>query len=65
MVSFVGVIDIILVSILMKKICSASRNLTKRIKLHQFLKSWDQIETKKKIEDQLDIFGQKNIKRVI
>jgi len=43
MVSFVGVIDIILVSILMKNPCCTSRNLTKMIKLHQFLKSWNQI----------------------
>jgi len=47
MISFVGVIDIILVSILMKNYCSASRNLTERIKLHQFLKNRNQIKTKK------------------
>jgi len=34
MVCFVGVIDVILMSILMKKISFASRNLTKKIKLH-------------------------------
>jgi len=31
----------------MKNLCFASRNLTKRIKLHQFLKDRDQFETKK------------------
>jgi len=44
---FVSIIDIILVSILMKNPCSDLRNLTKMIKLHQFLKDRDQIETKK------------------
>jgi len=39
MVCFVNVIDIILVSILMKNSCHASRNLTKKIQLHQFLKN--------------------------
>jgi len=38
MIFFVGVIDIILVSILMKNSLFASRNLTKKIKLHIFLK---------------------------
>jgi len=47
MVCFVGVIDIILMSILMKKFCSASKSLTKNIKLHQFLKNRDQIDIKK------------------
>jgi len=47
MVFVVGVIDIILMSILMKNHCFVSRNLTKKIKLHQFLKNWDQIESKK------------------
>jgi len=45
----------------MKNFWSASRNLTKIIKLHQFLKNRDQIKTKKKLENQLDIFVQKNI----
>jgi len=34
MICFVGVMGIIVVSILMKNSCSASRNLTKKIKLH-------------------------------
>jgi len=38
MICFIGVINIILMSILMKNSYSASRNLTKKIKLHQFLK---------------------------
>jgi len=46
MIFFVDVIDIILVSILMKNSYFASKNLTKRIKLHQFLKKLDQFETK-------------------
>jgi len=29
------------------------------IKLHQIFKNHDQIEIKRKLEDQLDIFGQK------
>jgi len=43
MVFFVGVINMIFMSILMKFFCSASKNLTKKIKLHQFLKYQDQI----------------------
>ena len=43
-------------SVLMKNFCSTLRNLTKNIKLHQFLKNQNQIETKKILDDQLDIF---------
>jgi len=46
MVYFVGLMGIILVLILMKNFYSASRNLTKKIKLHQFLKN-QHLETKK------------------
>jgi len=38
-----------------------SRNLTKFIiQDDQFFKIWDQIETKKKLEDQLNIFKRKH-----
>jgi len=47
MIFFFNVIDKILMSILMKNPCFVSRNLTKRIKLHQILEDWDQIETKR------------------
>jgi len=43
---YVDVIDIILLSILMKNSCFASRNLMRKIKFYQFLKNWDQFETK-------------------
>jgi len=46
LVSFVGVIDIILVLILIKISCSTLRNLTKIIKLHQLLENHDRIDTK-------------------
>jgi len=36
MCCFIGVIDVIKGSIFMKNQCSASRNLTKKIKLYQF-----------------------------
>jgi len=41
MICFVYVINIILVSIFMKNICNALRNLTKMTKFHQFLKNQD------------------------
>jgi len=47
MICFVCVIDLILESVMIKNHYSASRNLTKIIKLHQFLKKSDQIKTKK------------------
>jgi len=47
MVFFVGLIDIIVVSILMKNLCYTPRNLTKKIKLHQILKNREQIEPEK------------------
>ena len=56
---FFYVIDIILLSILVKFFCFASINLTKMIKLHQFLKNWTNLRLKK-LEDQLDIFERKN-----
>jgi len=58
MICFVGVINIILVSILMKNLGFALRNLTKMTKLLQFFKNRDQIETKKNLEDQLDILDE-------
>jgi len=39
MICFVGVIDIIHVSILIKNHCSTSKNLTKITKLYQYLKT--------------------------
>jgi len=56
MVYFVGIINIILMSILMKNSSCISRNMTKIIKLYQFFKIRDQIGTKKELENQLDIF---------
>jgi len=47
MICFVYVTDLILESVMIKDHCSASKNLTKIIKLHQFLKKSDQIEAKK------------------
>jgi len=46
MVCFISVIDIIFMSILMKKFCSVSKILTKNVKLHQYFENYDQIETK-------------------
>jgi len=47
MICFVSVTDIILVSILMKNTCFTSKNLTKMIKLHQFLKIGTKLRLKK------------------
>jgi len=48
MICFIGVIDIILMSILIKKIIvSRFKKFNKRIKLYQFLKNRNQIETRK------------------
>jgi len=57
-VLFVGVIDIILMSFFIKKLSFASKSLTKKTKVHQFLKNqnWDL----KNLEKQLDIFERKN-----
>jgi len=55
MIFFVDVTDIISLSILIKTPFFASKNLTKMIKLHQFLKIQDQFEVKK-LEDQYNNF---------
>ena len=47
MIFFVHVTDTISLSILMRIPYFTSTNLTKMIKLYQYLKNWDQFEVKK------------------